>query len=631
MSFLLNPFLNDRNSISSVENPVALSVANGTAAGSLVFQPTIKARLASGFYADIDVSYNTTGYDGNTDGSYSLVGTLAPDAPITNPLGLTVTIVVWVIPVGYVWVDCIDKNQVVGAIDNISRITTQITAKTLSSMIQKNALLLQRPSWNGEGSYFNTQSAMLQAGATSVYTRFSNGGQFTMYFIWKQLAIPTTHLGPLFDSINGSSTVVGMSLFIDNRIASSRDNNLLFIISRGVAGQPPINLVTSNDAVVQDAWNCAKITYDGTTVRIYTSANGGAFTQVASGTPAFSFSASNPANLLTFGNLFTVGASTGIKGYYKHVYFEDSFMSAPNQASLDAWAQAMCLENLIVTDANVYMQVGQSNCAGRGLNSEIDPDLTDRVGAMIMWPRPTPATSTPGSGTINSDSYIQELQLGVSQTFESIATQHGMEMRFGFNMHQHNQNCWIIKYGVGATPIFEQGTYNNWNLTTPTLYSQAFGLLGTTFDEIQHVFRRTPIWRGLSIMQGETDAILTGAGSVYKVNWQDVINAWIDGMVGLGYTINKLRIYFWQITDLGGAPYDPTEFALIKAAQAAFPTSYFVDHPSRTANVKGIETRTTDDIDLEDTQHYSAAGQDERGVIEFEYFKIWAQEGNVGF
>lgn len=630
MSFIINPFLNDRNTIVSVEDPVALSVVNGTAEGSLVFQTTVKAKLASGFYREVPVSYDTTGYDGNTDGSYSMVGTLAPVAPMVNPLNLTVTIVVWVIPVPYNWIDCIDKNQIVGAIDNIGRITTQVTTKVLSSFIQKNANLLQRPSWNGEGEFFNTQSAMLQAGTTAVYTRFSNGGQFTMYFVWKQLAVPDTHFGPIMDAINASSAATGLGLYIDHRIASSRVNKLYLIIAKGVSGQAPINLLSSDNAIVQDAWNAAKITYDGTTVRVYTSASGGAFTEVASAAPAFSFSASNPANLLTFGNLFTVGSSTGMRGYLKHCYFEDSFMSAPDRANLDAWAQAMCLENIEVTSANIYLEVGQSNCAGRGLNSEIDSDLTGRVGAMIMWPRPTPATSTPGSGTVTSDSYWQELELGVSQTFESIATQHGMEMRFGYDMFEHNENCWIIKYGVGGTPIFEQATYNNWNVTTPTLFTQFYNLIVNGLDEVQHVFRKTPVIRGLSVMQGETDALtgatFVGAGAAYKGNWTTFINTLIDNIQTYGYSITKMRIFFWQISDVGGFAYDATNFPLIKAAQVDLGTNYLTDNPSRTANIKGVITRTTDDIDFEDTQHYSAAGQDMRGVLEFDYFKIWTEE-----
>lgn len=626
MSFLINPFLTDQNSIVSVENPFGITVNNGTAFGSIVFQSTIQATMANGFQRAIPVSYAVGSYDGNTNGSYVLVGNLTP-APFTNPHVLTVNITIWVNPVGYVWIDCIDKNQVVGGVDNIGRIATQITGKTTASMIQKNALLLQRPSWNGEGAYFNKQSAMLQAGATSLFTRFSNGGQFTMYFVWKQLVIDTIHNGPLIDAVNGSATAgIGLSLIIDNRTGSGRDNNLVFIIGDNSAS-PPVNLVSSADAVVQDAWNAAKLTYDGTTVRMYTSSNGAAFTQVASQTPVLSFSASNPGNLLTFGNMFTVGSQTGMRGYYKHAYFEDSFMSAPDQAIMDTWAQAMCQENLIVRNANIFAMTTQSNCSGRALNSSIDADLIGRVGAYIMRPLPTPATQTPGSGAITSDSYWGELELGVNQTTENVATQHGAEMRFGYEMHQFNENCFIIKYGVGGTPFANQGVYNDWNIAaTATLYSQFLGLLGTGFDEVEHVFRRTPVWRGLDIMGGETDAIITGAGALFHGNVAATINGWIDALVAIGYTIDKLRIFVWQITDVGGAAYDPVEFPLVKAAQANFPTQYYIDFPSRIANVKGIVTRTTDDLPLLDLQHYNHIGQDMRGTFMFDNFSIWVNE-----
>lgn len=625
MSFIINPFLIDRNAIVSVENPVGVTVHNGTAFGSITFQPSIVARLANGTYRNVDVSYSSGSYNSAVNGSYTLTGTLSPDSPVSNPRGLTVSIIVWVLPVPYHHVDMVDKSTITGGVDNIGRITTAITAKAGNNVTQGTANLINRPSWNGEGIYFNTQGALKQTGATSFFTRFSNGGQFTIYVIFKQLAVGTTHFGPIIDAVNGSSANVGIGMYMDNRIASSRDNNILFFITKGTT-PTPIAITSSADAIVQDAWNVVKVTYDGTTVRLYTSASGGAFTEVGNGTPASAFSASNPGNTLNYGNLATIGSSTGNKMYLKHVYMEDSFMSSGDRTLLDSWAQAMCLENLPVKNANIYMQVGQSNCAGRGLNSGIAAELNGNVGAMIMVPSPTPATSTPGSGSVSSDSYWSQLTLGTNQTFESVGTVHGAEMRFGYEMYEFNQNCFIVKYGVGGTPIFEQVTYNNWNLTTPTLYTQAFGLMGTAFDEIIHVFRLTPVWRGLSIMQGETDAILTGAGAVYRANWEDVINAWIDAMVALGYTIDRLRIYFWQITDVGGAAYNPTEFAAVKAAQAAFPTTYFANYPSRTANVRDIQTRTTDDISLLDTQHYDSDGQDDRGMIEFNYFKIWANE-----
>ena len=36
--------------------------------------------------------------------------------------------------------------------------------------------------------------------------------------------------------------------------------------------------------------------------------------------------------------------------------------------------------------------------------------------------------------------------------------------------------------------------------------------------------------------------------------------------------------------------------------------------------------QTADVVTLLDTQHYDEDGQDDRGMIEFDYFKIWAKE-----
>lgn len=610
------------HTIVEVENPVALSVPNGTAFNTNLFQTTVRVRLSDDTHRQIIVTYAAGSYNGNTNGFYTLTGTLSPTGDILNSLFLTASIVVWVLPIPYTWLDLIDKTKITGGTDNIGRIVHSVTAKVNSGAIQYDANLVRRPSWNGEGTYFNTQNALKQEGTTAVYAPFHDGTQFTIYVVWKQLTMSTTLIGPLYDNINGSGVNKGTILFTDNRTSATRVKRLAFQIARGINGQVPINIVSADNVVLENAWNWAKVTYDGTTVRLY--CNG---TEVASGAPAFPMLTGNATNLLNFGNMFTVSTQTGMRGYLKHVYMEDSFMSGGDITFLDSWATAMCLENLTVIPMNVYAMVTQSNCSGRALNSSISPELNGRVGAYIMTPRPTPATQTPGTGTINSDSCWGELQLTVNQTTENVATQHGAEMRFGYEMNRFNENCFIIKYGVGGTPFANQGVYNDWNIAaTATLYSQFLGLLGTGFDEVTHVFRGNPIWRGLDIMGGETDAIIVGAGALFHGNVCGTVNGWIDAMVALGYTIDDLRIFIWQITDVGGAAYDPVEFALVKAAQAAFPTQYFVDFPSRTANVKGITTRTTDDLPLLDAQHYNHVGQNMRGNFMFEYYKLHAHE-----
>lgn len=624
MSFLINSFLLNQNAIASVENPVALSVPNGTAFGSLVFQSTIRARVASGFYREIPVSYSVGSYDGNTNGSYTLIGTLAPVAPIVNPNNLTVSIVVWVVPAPHSWLDLIDKSLVIGGTDNIDRITHQVTAKVNIGAIQFDANLVRRPSFNGEGSYFNTQSALKQAGTTADYAFLHDGTQFTFYVVWKQLTMSTTEYMPLMDSINAAGTAKGISLFVDNRSSITRVKRLVFQIARAINGQVPINLVSPDNAVLENAWNWCRISYNGTVVEMVV--NG-----VSQGTqaPAFAMLTGNATNLLNYGNRVSVSTQTGQRAYIKHYYFENALITGGDLTLLDSWADAMCDENLIVEDANVYLRIGQSNQAGRGLSSGIAAELNGAVGASIMVIKSAAPTQTDGSGTVNSDSYWEELELGRNQTTENVATQHGMEMRFGYNMHQFNENCWIVKMGVGGTPIFSTATYNDWNVSSAQLYTKYVALTTVALDELIHVFRKNPVVRGLSIMQGETDALasLAGAGAQYKTNWTTFINTFIPAIeAAVPVTINKLRIYFWQISDAGGYAYDPTEFAGVQGAQIDMGANYLTDNPSMATKIKGVTTRTTDDIPFLDPQHYNATGLSTMAVHEFDYFKLYVLE-----
>jgi carbohydrate esterase-like sialic acid-specific acetylesterase len=613
------------NNIVSVENPVAISVPNGTAFGSITFQGFISATLANGFVKGIAVTYSAGSYNSAVNGSYTLTGTLTMSGTTTNPLGLTASIVVWVLPIAHIWHDFIDRSKATFGTDNIQRIETDVAGKAGLSLNRISGVLLRTPSWNGEGTYFNSQTGLKWSGSNTSLKPYSDGTQFTMYFIFKQLTVTSTYNAPIWDTTNFSSASIGCSLWVDNRSSLSKSNRVKFLISRNVSGTPAINMESGDNAIVQNAWNCIKITYDGTTVRLYTSASGGSFTQVASSTVAAAFSASNPSNIYTWGNQTTFGTQTGSTIYMKHAYLLNSLSG--NQTLLDSWAQAMCQENIIVYDANIYLRIGQSNQAGRGLNSGIASELSSTVGARIMVAQPTPPTQTDATGTINSDSYWEVLQLARNQTIENVATQHGMEMRFGYDMWQFNENCWIIKLGVGGTPIYSTATYNDWNVSSAQLYTLTLNLSSVAVDELRHVFRRNPVVRGMSIMQGETDAIITGAGAQFKSNWTTWINTFIPALESAqGITINKLRIFFWQITNVGGAAYDPTEFAAVKAAQVDLGTNYLTDNPSMSTKILGVTTRTTDDIPLLDLQHYSETGLATMAGYEVDYFKAYTKE-----
>lgn len=611
---LLNSFA-DRGTVTivTVVNPQSISVLNGTAFGSVPFPATVRALNSNGFYADYPATFVIGSYDSSTNGSYTINGTL-------NDYGNAVSVVVWVLPSPVQWFDLIDYSLMGHTIDNLGRIVTSATAKVGNSIAQGSASLANRPSWNGDGIYYNTQGA-LSWGTTSSHNTFHQDTPWTVFIVWKQLTIANTRLEPLLCSNAITSANTGIFVGVDNRSASSHTNAINVQITKGSAGNTPISVITGNNVITQNAWNWLKMKFDGTDFTLVVNGS-----TVGTQTPVISFATGNASAALMVGNNSTVGTQTGVNAYIKHVYMEDSFVSGATETLLDSWAVAMSSEGLAVEPENVYLLYGQSNMAGRGLNSAISGDLTGLVGAKIMQVLPTPPTSTSGVGTINSQSYWEELELARNQTFESVATLHGMEMRFGKNLHAYNKSCWILKLGVGGTPIVSTASFNDWNIATAQLYTHSNNLISTGLLEMVHIFRKAPILRGLVWMQGETDAIITGAGSVYKTNLTNFINGTIDTAVAAGYTVDKLRIYIFRITDVGGFAYDPTEFAAIYAAQSDIGANYLTDNPSRTSNVKGTTWRTTDDATMGDTQHYDAAFLDTMGQEIFHYFKIYAVE-----
>lgn len=600
--------------ISHVTYPQSISVPNGTAFGSITFPSTVRAKRF-GFWDDFAVTFSSTGYDGNTNGTYILNGQL-------TTYGNPVQIKVEVIPAPTQWADLIDENLMNYGIDNIDRIVTSASAKVGASIANAGTALLNRPSWNGDGVYFNTQGG-LTWGTTSSHNTFHQDTPWSVYVVWYQLSVANTHLGPIVCANAGSSLNTGLAIFMDNRSASSRTYAINYLVTKGVSGQVPINVYSANNAVTPNAWNWLEARFDGTNFSLVV--NGG--TAVTS-VPSIAFATGNATNALRIGNLNSITLGSGMNGYLKHIYMEDSYFSGADLTRMRNWATAMCSEGIPVEDANVYLLGGQSNMAGRGVNSSIAAPLNGRVGARIMVVKPTPPTQTDGTGSVDSQSYWDELQLGVNNTFESLGTQHGMEMRFGYNMWQYNHNAWLIKMGVGGTPLQSTATYNDWNVSSAQLYTQWRALILNGLVEMQHVFRKNPIIRGWVWMQGETDAIppAAGAGAAYKGNFTTLFHTMIDTIVSAGYPVDKLRLYMFRITNSGSPGYDMTEFNNIYAAQSDIGDNYLTDNPSRSANVKGTTWRTTDDLALLDLQHYNTASLDTMGQALFNYFKEYVKE-----
>lgn len=604
--------LADPDRITQVTNPQSISVLNGTAFGSIPFPSTIRA-FRNGFWVDMDVTFEQGSYDSSTNGSYTLNGKLVG-------FGNACTIVVWVLPAPTQWFDLNTPSLYTYGVDNLNRIVTAATAKVGASITEGSANLINRPSWNGDGMWFNTQSA-LTWGSVSSHNTFHQDTPWSIYVVWYQIGVTNTHRAPIYCSNALASTSTGIYLGLDNRIASSNTYALECIVTKGVSGQVPINVVTADNVVDANAWNWAKLKFDGTDFSFYVNGS-----LEGSSTPAIAFATGNASNALRIGNLNTVGVGTGASMYLKHLYMEDSFVSGATETLLDNWAVAQCGEGVPLENASVYLLGGQSNMAGRGVSASIAPELNGNVGAKIMVPKPTPPTQTDGTGSIQSDSYWDGLTLGVNQTYESVGSQHGMEMRFGYDMEKYIHRCWIIKMGTGGTPVFPTATYNDWNISSNQMYTHFRGLILTGMSELFHVFRKQPVIRGFVWMQGETDAIITGAGSGWKTNFTNLVGQLITDIEAAGYTVNKMRMFVFRITDVGGFAYDPTEFPLIYAAQEDVGDNFIADNPGVVGKILGTTWRTTDDLTLLDPQHYDHVALDTMGRALFTYFKNYVNE-----
>lgn len=600
--------------ISQISNPLPVSVVNGTAFGSLPLPSLVRVKFSDGHYDDVSVSWSSGSYNSAVNGSYTLTGDVAGTV-------LTASVVVWVLASPTVWLDCRDYTLMSHTIDNLGRIITGVTGKAGSSATQTaSALLINRPSFNEEGIYFNTQGALIWGNTTSFNT-FHSDTNWSVFAVWYQLPMGTAaaDFRPIFTSNAGASANTGIGLFVDNRTSVSRTYVLNYVVTKGVVGQVPINHLSANNAVVPNAWNWCELKFDGTTFTM--NVNGTTTTSV----PAIAFAVGNASNAVSVGHLPALTSLAGQNMYLAHIYMINSHVTGATETLLQQWAAGVGV-SITPEPANVYWMWWQSNMAGRGLNTEIAPELNGAVGARIMVVKPTPPTQTDGSGMVDSESYWEELELGLNQTFENVATQHGMEMRFGYEMWRHNKNCWLIKMGVGGTPVVATGTYNDWNVSSAQLYTQYRSLIINGLTELVHVFRKTPVIRGMITMGGETDAIITGAGTLFKGNLTTTINTLIDTVVAAGFTINKMRLYLHRITDDGGFAYDPVEFPLVQTGTEEIGDNYLADNPTKAANVLGSVWVSTDGIDMEDTQHYSAAGQDVLGTNLTTHFKPRAKE-----
>jgi hypothetical protein len=521
------------------------------------------------------------------------------------------------------WFDFTDPSYQTSTLDNLSRIIDSFTSRTGSlTVTARSGSDAYKPSYNGEGVYFNKGNSFT-AGTTSTFNQFHNGGLFTQYYLFKYLNAPTSGPGSggiiaANNTLGGAS--VGFALHYDNRASASRTNAIALQITKGVSGQVPISIAVNN-ALSQGQYHLIKITYDGTSVRLYVDDMA---TAAATANPAFTFVTSNANNVLSIGDTPAV-SNFGAHVYMKHILMFESLLGSADQAAWEAWLAQERNRQVPIQDANIYFIAGQSNAAGRGVNSSIAGELDGKIGARIFRLLPSPPVINSG-GSITAQSFWEECELGVNQSIESAATQHGFEMRFGYEMWQASQNIHILKLAIGGTTLVSHSN-QDWNVASSSeLYSKlTTAIANIGLEELIHVFRKNPVIRGFIWMQGETDVIYE-AGAEYKANLTDLMTGFTDYVEGLGYSMAKCR---WTIFRIHNhySEYDPTNLAAVRLAQEEIGDDFLEDNPSYETKCKSTRWVDTDEVSLlVDNLHFDTEGLDGMGEELAMYYANYLNE-----
>lgn len=519
----------------------------------------------------------------------------------------------------HLWIDGSKKSQITSSVDSLGTVVDSITSRDTNAFVSAplvSGALQNKPRYNGEGLYCNG-SYGFTVGTVSDFNYLHNSTGFTVYLVFKQLPlVDSTVAYPVFRT-KASATQVGLEIGYYNRAGTSNQKTFQISISNGTSNQFLINGLANS--VVDDSYNILKIKFTGTSLQAWVKPLGGSFTSIGIDSTG-SVSASNAAQALLF---CTNGTSW--KGYMKHFIAFNRGLSAGDETLMDSWATSEMNKSIVEQPLNIYLSgPAQSNFWGRGDNATIASDLNGKTGAYTWYP-PSNTVATRGIP------YWTELEKGVSSNPDAGETYHGFMNRFTFEMINNTSSpLGLIGYAVSATPLKATTSVVDWNVSSVEggdLYNRwATNVLPFSLESLQHVLRKTPVLRGMVIMQGEQDAI--NDGSSYQNDLQLWIKTAIDHLISLGLDTTKLRVFIFRIANHYSG-FNVTHLNSVRTAQVNVATqSGGVDFSAYIpSKFKALTWSNTDAKSMNgDNLHYSSAGLDSMGIDLFDYFKLYYNE-----
>lgn len=492
------------------------------------------------------------------------------------------------------WIDMVHSDQFTPINFALGRVVSSVNNRGVSGKTVTAFATDKYPRWNGEGFYFSSVYG-LKSGVVGDYNLLHNGSPFVWFKSFKVLpTIESSTVYTLARTNAGGSSGVGINMYYVNDPTLNRRNALQFTITNGSAAI--INIVSTQQALVQDAYNDVMIVYDGTVCTMY--CNG---VQVGTATRTLTSSAANHTNVLTL--YCNQSGTSGTMAYGKHEIIYNYLLSASERTQVRDYLLAQNQITITPTPVNVYLAAGQSNLAGRGSNGQLASDLLN----------PTNAFMYNGSQTLAGywDNVRKEISSLVGQT-----TEHGFNMRWG---KEAGTDLYLITYGVSGTTI------ENWHPTAGVTYLAYKNVYTQAFNQLYHELRKTPTIRGFVFAQGESNAQLSDA-STYQAGLETLTKGIADDLNALGYSTSKMRVSFLRIRDQYPG-FNATALSQVRSAQVYVGDNFLTDFPSYCGKVKSTRWVDTDSIPLQaDNIHYSAAGLDTMGDGLFDYYDQYKNE-----
>lgn len=405
-----------------------------------------------------------------------------------SPMALSPAPAFFLDPYRDAYVSTIDNNGV----RQRGNIIDSATARTGQALATAGTLG-SKPIFNGEGWYFEV-GAQMTTGSSSDYNFIHDGSDFD---IWCAVFIcptaSTTYLRTILSNNGASNSTRGFYLLINS---TAGNNRLEF---RACNGTVAFISLSANSAVTVNTTNIIRVRRSGSNAKMFV--NG---VEVANQTISLSSGVGNAGAIMTLVPAIAVSANL----YLKDVVVFNRVLTAPEALSMNTRR----FLSITPEPINVYIEFGDSNDAGRGINSQIAPDLVGNIVGSFM--------ETYNSSTTNTTSWIGKLLLGTNQTIppESPTTQHGSEMRFGKSMGAVKEHC-IIKWGRGSHYMYSRGgaIAPDFNINSPSGngYTQLLNAINLSLTDLVHSHRRTPVFRGLMPIIGANDA----ANAAQGVSW----------------------------------------------------------------------------------------------------------------